>query len=201
MAGEVQTAVQIANMALRVLQSLTIESFDDENDPVAQTVKMYYDNVLRRCIAAYPWSFTIKEERLQRFPESPLPRWKHAFHLPVDCVHVVILGTHPSWASILRDYELFGGDLVLANVDELWANYQYAAPVPTYPAHFTEFLVTSLVEELAGVFGHNLNTQAVYRQRANGPFGALGIAIQQERRQNPPRECRMQSRLAAERNW
>jgi hypothetical protein len=69
MTHEIQTAVQIANMALRVLQSRTIESLDDENDPVAQTVKMYYDNILRRCIAAYPWAFTIKEERLQ-----PLPR-------------------------------------------------------------------------------------------------------------------------------
>jgi hypothetical protein len=96
---------------------------------------------------------------------------------------------------------LFGGGLVLTNVDELWARYQYAAPVPTYAAHFTEFLVTSLVEDLAGVFGHNLNTQAVYQRRGTGPFGSLGIAIQQEQRQNPPLEKRAPNWLSIAREW
>jgi hypothetical protein len=201
MAGEVQTAVQVANMALRVLQSRTIESLDDENDPVAQTVKMYYNNVLRRCIATYPWAFTIKEAQLQRFPESPLPRWKHAFHLPVDLLNIIFLRSGPESGVDLHGYELFGGDLVLTNAPELWARYQYDAPVPTYPAHFTEFLVYSLIEELAGVFGHNLTTQDVYHRRIHGQFGALGIAIQQERRQNQPEEQRSPSRLAMERNW
>jgi hypothetical protein len=101
----------------------------------------------------------------------------------------------------LRGYELFAGDLVLTNAEDLWARYQYEPPAPAYPEHFIQFLVTALIEELAGVFGHNLNTQSVYRRRANDPFGALGIAIQTEQRQNPSAENRMVSRLAVTREW
>jgi hypothetical protein len=201
MPREIQTAVQVANMALRVLQSRTIESFDDENDPVAQTVKMYYSNVLRRCISAYPWAFSLMERQLQRLPESPIPRWKYAYHLPADFVDLVWLRADPSGTANLTDYESVAGDLILANEAKLWARYQCEPPVPTYPHHFLEFLVDSLIEELAGVFGHNLNTQDVYRRRINNPFGTLGRAIQEERRQNPPPIQHRPSRLSAERNW
>jgi hypothetical protein len=201
MPPEAQTAVQLANAALRVLQSRTIDSFDDGHDPVAQTVKLYYNAILRRCISAYPWAFSVREGPLQRFPESPIPRWKYAFHLPIDSVNLIWLRESATGGADLRDYELFGGDLALTNAPELWARYQFEPAVPTYPHHFTEFFVCSLVEELAGVFGHNLNTQAIYRRRINDPFGALGLAVQAERRQNPCNPQRRPSRLAISREW
>jgi hypothetical protein len=151
MPREIQTAVQVANMALRVLQSRTIESLDDGDDPVAQTVKMYYANVLRRCISAYPWAFSLMEKQLQRLPESPIPRWKYAYHLPADFVDLVWLRADSTGTANLTDYESVAGDLILANEAQLWARYQYEPPVPTYPHHFLEFLVDSLIEELAGV--------------------------------------------------
>jgi hypothetical protein len=176
-------------------------SLDDGDDPVAQTVKLYYDTVLRRCIAAYPWSFTVQESPLQRFPSSPSPSWKYAFHLPIDSVNLIALRPGPAAGGPFHDYELRGSGEILANGAELWARYQREPPVPTYPAHFTEFFVTSLIEELAGIFGHNLNTQSVYQKRNIGPFGALGLAIQAERMQNPPQNFHRPSRLALSREW
>jgi hypothetical protein len=41
MPREVQTAVQVANMALRIMQACPIESFDEET-LTAQTVRMCY---------------------------------------------------------------------------------------------------------------------------------------------------------------
>ncbi|MDR2576724.1 MAG: hypothetical protein LBC42_01600 [Puniceicoccales bacterium] len=46
-----------------------------------------------------------------------------------------------------------------------------------------------------------LNTQTIYQRRKDGPFGALGIAIQQERRQNPPKISQCPSRLSVVREW
>jgi hypothetical protein len=102
----------------------------------------------------------------------------------------------------VRDYEIISGNLICTNAPSpLYARYQYEAPVALYPHHFIEFLVAALVEELAAVFGHNLNTQSVFHRRIYDSNGALGQAIQEERRQNPPQVFHVQSRLALERSW
>jgi hypothetical protein len=201
MPREIQTSVQIANMALRILQSSPIESFDEETLP-AQTVKMYYDVVLRRCTGAYPWAFSVKESELQQLPKSPIPRWKYAYHLSADFVKLVWLRATQASTVNIQNYEIVSGDILLAQIPPpVFIRYQYAAPVALYPHYFIEFLVSSLVEELAAVFGHNLNTQAIYHQRIYGSYGTLGLAIQEEQRQNPQRIQRRQSRLAVAREW
>ncbi|MDR1456651.1 MAG: hypothetical protein LBI34_01160 [Puniceicoccales bacterium] len=196
MPREIQTEVQIANMALRILQSSPIGSFTEETLP-AQTVRMYYDVVLRRCIGAHPWAFSAKESELQQFPQSPIPRWKYAYHLPTDFVKLIWLRAGQESGANIQNYEIVSGDILLTQIrPPAFIRYQYEAPVPLYPHYFIEFLVCSLVEELAAVFGHNLNTQAVYHQRIYGSYGALGLAIREERRQNPQPIQRRPSRLA-----
>jgi hypothetical protein len=137
-----------------------MESFD-EDSMVAQTVRMYYDVVLRRCLAAYQLAFS-------HFVSLVLLR---------DGVD-----DRPSWHG-MNAYEIVSGNLVYTNATQpVFARYQYEAPVAHYPHYFCELLISSLVEELSAVFGHNLNTQAIYRQRINGTDGSLVRAIQEERR-------------------
>ena len=164
MPREVQTAVQIANMALRIMQASPIESFD-EDTLTAQTVRMYYDVVLRRCLCAYPWAFCKKQAELQKLPESPLPFWLYAYQLPADFVdlrdlHMGIYSppvTHlpgkiiPSGQEITA-YEIIDGNIVCCNyASPIFANYTYEAPVEYYPHYFLDLLVRSFPLFLATI--------------------------------------------------
>jgi hypothetical protein len=167
MQRETQATVQVANLALRILQSHPIESFG-EDSIVAQTVRMYYDVVLRRCLSAYSWSFSQKQAELEQLPKELFPQWKFVYKLPPDLVRLIWLRSGVGeqlgrWD--VRDYEIISGNLICTNAPSpLYARYQYEAPVAHYPHHFIEFFVASLAEELAAVFGRNLNTQASWAQ-------------------------------------
>jgi hypothetical protein len=207
MAREVQTAVQIANMALRVLQASPIESFDEETVP-AVTVRMYYDVVLRKCLGRYHWAFCTRERELAQLPKSPLEEWEFAHRLPPDFVAMGQIrpgsgrGVGPVSAA-LNDYEIVGGNILCCNVPgPLLCRYTYDAPVELYPDYFIDLLVDSLVEELAAVLGHNLDAQRIFQGRVFGPYGKLGVAIQRELAEQGSRRCpRRMSRLAAGRIW
>jgi hypothetical protein len=214
MAREVQTAVQVANMALRIMQASPIESFDEET-LTAQTVRMYYDVVLRRCLTFYPWAFCKREAELQELPESPLPFWQYAYHLPADFVDLRSLHcgvyaspvTRPTGRNLLShneiaSYEIVDGNIVCCNyAPPIFAEYTYEAPVEYYPHYFIDLLVSALVEELSAVFGYNLAGQDHYQQRVLGPNGKLGDAILQEQRRNSKQSFAPFNRLAAGRNW
>jgi hypothetical protein len=214
MPREVQTAVQVANMALRIMQAVSIESFDEET-LTAQTVRMYYDVVLRRCLTYYPWAFCKKEGELPELPESPLSFWQNAYHLPADFVDLRSLHcgiyaspvTRPPGRSLpshteIPAYEIVDGNIVCCNyAAPIFAEYTYEAPVEYYPHYFLDLLVSALVEELSAVFGYNLAGQDHYRGRVLGPRGKLGDAILQEKRRNAKWGPRPFNRLAAERNW
>ncbi|MDR2677677.1 MAG: hypothetical protein LBB26_03920, partial [Puniceicoccales bacterium] len=132
MPREVQTAVQVANMALRIMQASPIESFDEET-LTAQTVRMYYDVVLRKCLTHYPWAFCKKEGELSELPESPLSFWQYAYRLPADFVDLRGLYCSTYHSPITRPpgrnlrsraeipaYEIVDGNIVCCN---------YAPPV------------------------------------------------------------------------
>ncbi|MDR2436022.1 MAG: hypothetical protein LBD33_01775 [Puniceicoccales bacterium] len=156
---------------------------------------MHYDVVLRRCLTYYPWAFCKKEAELSELPESPLPFWEYACHLPADFVDLCSLhsgvyappvtrltGRNLLSRNEIASYEIADGNIVCSNyAPPIFAEYTYEAPVEYYPHYFIELLVSSLVEELSAVFGYNLTGQNHYQQRVSGSNGKLGGAILQEK--------------------
>jgi hypothetical protein len=204
MPREIQTAVQVANCALRILQMPEIESFDEDSTP-AQTVRMYYNLALRKCIGAYRWQFSQKQDELEQLLRAELPRWKFSYKLPPDMVALVWLrgGTEngPSWHD-LNHYEIIAGNVVCTNAaPPLFCRYQYEAPVALMPNYFLDYFIQSLAEELAPVFGYNVAGQKILADGVMGGFGKLSAAILAENRQSGRRESRALGRLAMGRNW
>ncbi|MDR2030198.1 MAG: hypothetical protein LBP65_01890 [Puniceicoccales bacterium] len=205
MPRQIQTAVQVANLALRTLQMPEIESFNEEST-TAQTVREAYDLVLRRCLGGYPWSFSQKQTELERLPMAELPQWKFSYKLPPDFVELVWLrggvGDMPGWCELLH-FEIVAGNVVCANaMPPLFCRYQYEAPVALMPHYFLDYLVQALAEELAPIFGYNVDGQKILKERAMGKEGKLAAAIlAEERHRSVRREGRWASRLAMGRNW
>jgi hypothetical protein len=180
MSREIQTHVQIANLALRILQNDEIESFDEDSS-AARTVKMYYFNVYSNCLSQSPWTFATKVVMLQKLTTSPLDGC-NAFKLPVDLVSIVTVGGSENCAGSIL-YEVFSDNVLMTPSDSpLWLKYIYDAPVAYLPSYFIDFFVHALVEELSAVFGYNLEGQRVAHDRIWGRNGKLGFAIRQDRK-------------------
>jgi hypothetical protein len=186
MPREIQTHVQIANLALRILQSDEIESFAEDSS-TARTVKMYYFNVFSNCLAQHPWSFATKVIPLQMLATAPL-EGRYGYKLPTDLIFIVGVGGDAGNCSTGGGigYEVLSdGVLVTPSTGPLWIRYVYDAPVAYLPAYFIDFFVHALVEELAAVFGYNLDGQRIAHDRVWGKNGKLGYAIRQDRKFSP----------------
>lgn len=184
----VQTPVQIANLALAVIQAQPISSFDEDSE-VARLMKLYYDTVLRQAFELYPWQFSLKQVRLQRMAQPLLPQYKYSYKLPADFIHLRWF-RHGTETSVdnhdLKHYELVNADVVcMSDEPEIWCKYQYEAAVPLYPTYFINLIVALLVDEVAAVFGANLTLQNQYHERAYGKNGKIALALRHEREQNP----------------
>jgi hypothetical protein len=183
---EIQTAVQVANAALRFMEAPPISSFE-EHSPSAQILRQYYNLVLRRCLSFYDWNFCGKQSELASLPASPLPQYGRAYHLPPDYVKLRWIRAGVDGRPGILDlwpYEIVAGDILVAeSPPPIFLGYTYEAPVEYYPHFFLELLISALVEECSPAFGYNLTGQQRYNQRVYGPGGKLAEAIREERMQ------------------
>lgn len=174
----IESDVEVANMALRMVQCPDIQSMDDGSS-TARTVKMYYHTVLANCLSMYEWSFGRRCEEMQELSECPLAQYKHAYKLPLDVISIVRLVGE---GGIVRRYEVISGDIVCTDTPPpVRMEYTYCPPVRYLPAYFIDLFVHALVEELSAVFGYNIEGQRVFHERIRGRGGKFSAAIACER--------------------
>jgi hypothetical protein len=201
-----QTEVDVANAALRLMEAPPISSFD-EGSPSARAIRPYYDVVLRRCLSLFDWNFCAKQAELAVLPKSPLPQYAHAYRIPPDFVKLRWIRAGCDWNYMnyleLDCYDVVSGNVLATNQGPaIFMGYTYEAPVEYYPHYFIDLLVSLLVEECAPLFGYNLDGQRRYAQRVYGPSGKLEEAIRQERAQgNHGVKPLFGGVLGAARNW
>jgi hypothetical protein len=213
-----QTEVDMANAALRLMEAPPISSFDD-GSPSARAMRPYYDVVLCRCLGLFDWNFCAKQAELAVLPRSPLPQpggpgghlgalpqYAHAYRIPPDFVKLRWVRPRPYGDRGFADannYEIVSGNILVTDMaPPVFMGYTYEAPVEYFPHYFIELLVSSLVEECAPLFGYNLIGQQRYGQRVYGPSGKLEEAIRQERAQgNHGVKPLFGGVLGAVRNW
>lgn len=187
---EIQTHVQIANMALRIMQSDEIESFN-EDSTVSRTVKMYYFNIFSNCLSRYSWSFASKQTQLQQLNYSPLPQYKYSYKLPVDMLSIIFVrqGDASRVSSVnLQNYEIFSGDILCTGADApLIIRYTTSPAVAYLPSYFIDFFVHAIVEELSPVFGYNFDGQRTFHERIWGKGGKFGTALRLDQSISPSR--------------
>jgi hypothetical protein len=178
-------------MALRIMQSEEIESFD-EDSTTARAVKMYYFNIFSNCLCQYQWSFSLKQELLQQLSSCPLPQYRCAYKLPIDALTIVSVGSEYDCAAGCmcgNRYEIFSGDVLCTDMGSpLFIRYTYAPPVAYLPSYFIDYLIHAIVEEMSAVFGYNMEGQKVFHERIYGKCGKLGYAIRRDQEFNKPRQ-------------
>lgn len=168
------SSIDIASNALLLVGDEPITAFD-EPGAGAQAAKSLYPETKKRLLSEHPWSFAMKQQRLNRLSQTPddLTNFQYAFQLPTDLIRIWNMQPH-------CDYILVG-NLLYANQREILATYIYNVDEVNLPPHFVKSLEYSLAADFAISVTEDENKAGLYARKAVNA-GAQAMAIDSQGR-------------------
>lgn len=172
------TTTSIWSGAFAAMAGAPLRSVDDRN---AGPIRAVWDSLRIACILEEQWPWTIRrsEDALAK-QEAPSHPERYRFTLPGD-----MAGSGPiALYNAADSYEPISawrqqGRYALADEDTLWADYQYDAPVPTWPEQFAEWVRLRICEETAFSYTGSESRVEAFRRRAEKQFTSLINAVLQ----------------------
>jgi len=136
------SSIDICSNALMLIGDNPISSFQDAGAG-AQVAAALYQVTKEELLAEHPWSFALKQQRLNRLSQIPdkLTNYQYAFQLPTDLIRVWNVQDH-------TDYILIDG-LLYSNQTTLLCTYIYNVADTSLPPHVVKALQYKLAEDFA----------------------------------------------------
>ena len=166
------SSIDIASNALILIGDEPISSFDDPGGG-AQAAANLYPETKKRLLSAHPWSFALKQQRLNKLSQVPdrLTNFNNAFQLPTDLIRLWNIQSH-------SDYMLLG-NLLYTNQTEVLATYIFNVDEVNLPPHFVKALEYSLASDFAiAVTEANTMAQLYEKKSINSTNQAMAIDSQ-----------------------
>lgn len=154
-------AINICSTALVKMGAQSISSFEDGTVEAEISAKMY---PLTRdaLLSAYPWSFAVGQQKLNKLNVKPLADYKYAYALPNDFLRVMSAGNGNRGFGI--EYRIFENRLH-TNSEEVNLTYIFRPKEENFPAFFYDALVAKLAAAVALPLTENsATTQELERQ-------------------------------------
>lgn len=166
------SSIDIASNALLLIGDNPISSFDDPGAG-AQVAANIYPETKRRLLSEHPWSFALKQQRLNKLSQEPdvLTGYSNAFQLPTDLIRIWNIQSH-------SDYILIG-NLLYSNETEILATYIFDVDEVNLPPHFVKSLEYSLASDFAISVTEDNAMAGLFEQKAiNSKSQAMTIDSQ-----------------------
>ena len=170
------TKENVSSQGLVLLGHPAISSFSEET-PAANALVERYETLKEKCLADYPWNFTIKKVQLSQDSVAPVSTWDHKYLLPSDGLADGVLALYSDDSSNelqVQDYVIQSG-YVLSNYDALWADYQAKKDESTFPPHFINFLAHAIAADLAYLLTKSRTLAEDMHRKCYGLPGHNGI--------------------------
>lgn len=152
------TSIDMSSNALVLIGDEPISSFDDPGAG-AQAAANLYPVTYQDVLATHPWSFALKEQKLNRLTQEPddLTNYKYAYQMPTDLIRL--------WAIFPQSNYVIVGTLLYSNENELLARYVYQPEETILPAHFVKSMEYRLASEFAISITENTSRAEFYMQK------------------------------------
>jgi len=184
------SGVDICNMALQILGTRKISSFDDETVE-ARLCKTQYPLSRMSLLREHPWNFAIKRVDLAPLSDKPVFGWTHQFEKPGDFIRLLEV-----MDQTVGDY-IFEGNKILANTNIL--NIRYVSNVTEaffFDTEFISVLAYHLAVELFEALDGTVSKKESYQRAFDN---LLSKAKLTDGRENPVIQIHESSWLAARR--
>jgi len=162
------TKLSICSDALIMLGAAPLSSFATGTDE-AQVADRLYDDVRDTLLMQYPYSWTLKKEKLAQLADAPINEWQYKYQIPGDVLGnpKAVFNSGGINAPTVRDYELYAGGLY-TNLPDVWIDYQYRPEPALFPPYFVRLLKTALAAEFAEPVTDQITKSDYYHNKAYG---------------------------------
>lgn len=191
MASPLTTQVQIANLALDILDAQTISSFE-ETTIEAQKMKAYYELYIQSALTRHEWSFAMTEMQASLLAASPTPQWEYAYELPADMLQLktVLLSNSSGSRMPYQTYQLFENNTLCTDTGNgIWVFYLKRIFESRWPAYFVDFVTHYLAIKMAPMIGRQfgLQKQLIEITYGMGDSSIFRIACEADATQSVPK--------------
>ena len=172
------TSIDIASNALILIGDNPISSFDDPGAG-ARVASNLYPETKKRLLSEHPWSFAIKQQRLNKLSQNPdsLTNFSNAFQLPTDLIRLWNIQPHSNYIII--------GDLLYSNENKLLATYVFDVDEVKLPPHVVKSLEYMLASDFAISVTGDKETAQLYEVKARDAINQAMAIDSQGRPQQP----------------
>lgn len=132
------------------LQYLGIDAldvnFDDNKDNLAIKVNFAYENIVKKALASYRWSFAINTEQLTQKTNLENCKYKYSYILPQNFLRLLNPFEDKYKTYLINDYEI--KKELLTNAINPYIEYIARINSLSFPEYFISYLVYKLAAEL-----------------------------------------------------
>jgi hypothetical protein len=167
--------IEICSNALLLIGDNPISSFDEgESAALAENL---YDAFYDSMMSYHPWTFALKQQRLNVLSEKPdrATGFNYALQIPSDMIYL--------WKTNTRaNYEIIGRQM-LTNDNDILATYTYKVAETDLPASFITTMQYRLASEFAQSITENNGNAQIYEAKFRQALSAAMAADSQQRPQ------------------
>ncbi len=166
------SSIDIASNALLLIGDNPISAFDEPGAGAAAASNLYPETK-KRMLSEHPWSFALKQQRLNRLSQTPdvLTNFNYAFQLPTDLIRIWNIQDHNNYMLV--------GNLLYSNQTQLLCTYIYDVDEVNLPPHFVKALEYSLASDFAISVTEDNQMAGLYEQKSiNAVNKAMAIDSQ-----------------------
>ena len=164
--------IDIASNALLLIGDNSISSFTDPGAG-AEVMGNIYQITKERLLSGHPWSFALKQQRLNKLSQIPdeLTGFANAFQLPTDLIRIWNIQSHSNYILI--------GNLLYSNETEILATYIFDVDEVNLPPHFVKSLEYALAADGAiSITEDNTMAELFEKKSINSASQAMAIDSQ-----------------------
>ncbi len=171
------SSIDISSNALLLIGDNPINSFD-EPGAGPQVASAIYHETKRRLLSEHPWSFALKQQRLNRLSQTPDDKtnYQYAFQLPTDLIRIWNIQDHADYIII--------GNLLYSNQISLLCTYIYDVADTSLPPHFIKSLEYALASDFSIAITENQSFAALYEQKSRDAINQAMAIDSQNRPQS-----------------
>ena len=153
------SSISIASNALLLIGDNPISSFDDPGAGAKAAANLYPDTK-KALLSEHPWSFAMKQQRLNRLSQVPdiITGYQFAFQLPTDLIRL--------WSVQDNAKYILVGTLLYSNQNQLLATYVFDVDETVLPPHFVKALEYTLASDFAISVTEDNTMAKLYEQKA-----------------------------------
>lgn len=152
------TSIDIASNALLLIGDKPISSFTEAGAGATAAANLY-DQTYEAVLSEHPWTFALKEQKLNKLSQSPddLTNFNNAFQVPVDLIRLWAIFPHSNYTIV--------NNFLYSNENELLARYVFKVDELNLPPHVVKALEYKLAADFSISVTEDLKKHQLFEQK------------------------------------